>query len=205
MALSSMITLCIIGMVFKDVIALPCLSIESKTKLQATRKALTVLQSSIDSRITNLQNDMKNRIKKLDYDMGSLVSDFEKKQWKKYNGHCYYYGSEKLTWFESEQRCIHIGGHLAKIDDAAENKWILDNRTYKLDVWMGLTDLEEGEFRWIYDQTIAKYKPWYSGWGSKGTRNNCGLIFSNNTKPYTWLDVDCKRNFVYVCESHFCY
>lgn len=64
-------------MVIKDVIALPCLSVESKTKFKTTRKALTDLQSSIDSKITHLQNDLKNRIKKLDDDMGSLVSDFE--------------------------------------------------------------------------------------------------------------------------------
>lgn len=77
MGLASLITLCIIGMLFKDAIALPCLSVESKTKFEATRKALTNLQSSIDNRITHLQNDMKNRIKNIDKDMGSLVSDFE--------------------------------------------------------------------------------------------------------------------------------
>ncbi|CAC5363386.1 MRC [Mytilus coruscus] len=153
MGLASLMTLCIIGVILKDVFALPCMSNDTKTKFEAARKALT-----------DLGNDIKNKITKLNSDMGALVSDFQKKQWKKYNGHCYYYGSESLTWFESEQRCIQIGGHLAKIDDEAENKWIVDNRAYKLDVWMGLTDLKEGEFRWSYDQTIAKYKPWHRGW-----------------------------------------
>lgn len=73
----AVITLCIIAMVFKDVKALPCLSVESKTKFKATRTALTSLQTSINSRVTQLQNDLKNRIKALDNDMGSLISDFE--------------------------------------------------------------------------------------------------------------------------------
>ncbi|XP_076082408.1 perlucin-like protein [Mytilus galloprovincialis] len=220
MGFLSMIILCIIGMVFKDVIALPCLSNDSKTKFDATRKALTDLQTSINNRVTRLQTDMKNkmkklddqmgylqtdmknRIKKLDEGMGSLVSDFQKKQWRKYNGHCYYFGSEVLTWFKSEQRCRQIGGHLAKIDDEAENKWITDNRTVNNSYWMGLTDLKEGEYRWSYDQTLAKYKPWYSGWGSKGTANNCGLMYGGTN---TWLDYPCTKSYYYVCESHICY
>lgn len=79
-----------------------------------------------------------------------------------------------------------------------KNSFISD----KLDVWIGLTDLKEGEFRWIYDQTIAKYKPWYSGHGSRGTAYNCGLMYNGQT--YTWLDLACTRKFVYVCESHLC-
>ncbi|CAC5385851.1 COLEC12 [Mytilus coruscus] len=213
MRLASMITLCILGMAFKDVIALriPCLSNDSKTKFEDTRKALKVLQTSIDNRATilkkkldddmgSLQTDMKNKIKKLDEDIGSLVSDFRKKQWKNHKGHCYYYGSERLTWFQSEQRCRQIGGYLATVDDETENKWIIDNRTYKDHLWIGLTDLKEGEYRWSYDQTIAKYTPWYSGWGSKGTGHNCGLMYQNH--PYTWLDYPCTQKFNYVCESH---
>lgn len=88
MGLVSMITLCLIGMAFKDAFALPCLTVESKKKFEITRKSLTLLQTSIDNRATqlqkklnddmrSLQTDMKNKIKKLDADMGSLVSDFE--------------------------------------------------------------------------------------------------------------------------------
>lgn len=67
---------------------------------------------------------------------------------------------------------------------------------------MGLTDLKEGEYRWSYDQTLAKYKPWYSGYGSKGTGHNCGLMYAG--KSYTWLDYPCTYKYVFVCESHFC-
>lgn len=63
-----MIALCIIGVIFKDVIALPCLSTDTKTKFEATRKALT-----------DLGKNIKNKLKKLDDDMESLVSDFKSK------------------------------------------------------------------------------------------------------------------------------
>jgi hypothetical protein len=29
--------------------------------------------------------------------------------------------------------------------------------------WIGLTDLQEGKWRWSYDQSDATYKKWYSG------------------------------------------
>ncbi|CAC5421927.1 COLEC12 [Mytilus coruscus] len=177
MMLVSVTILSIIGMISKDVVALPCLTDESKTKFDALRKAL-------------------------DDDMGSLVSDFHKRQWKKYNGHCYYYGSDARSWFLAEQSCQQIGGHLTKIDDEAENKWIKDNRSEQAHYWIGLTDLKEGEWRWSYDQTLATYKPWRSGWESKGTAHNCGLLFHNS---YTWLDYPCSNSYRYVCESHFCY
>ncbi|XP_063406256.1 asialoglycoprotein receptor 1-like [Mytilus trossulus] len=189
---ASMVTPCIMGMVINDVFALQCLSNDSKTKLQATKN----LKTSMDSRIQNYQKDMETKMKKLFDDMGSIRTDMKSKinklvddiesvvqscqsekiqiQWKEYKGHYYFYGRERLTWTKAEQRCRQIGGHLAKIDDEAENKWIMDNRTGKNKafvqnhLWMGLTDLKEGEYRWSYDQTIAKYKPWFSGWGGKG-------------------------------------
>ncbi|XP_076082410.1 perlucin-like protein [Mytilus galloprovincialis] len=191
MRLAPIITLCILGVIFKDVIALPCLSTVTKTKFEATRKVLT-----------DLGKNIKNKIKKLDDDMESLVTDFKKKQWYKHNGHCYYFGSEKLSWFKSEQQCKQIGGHLAKIEDSTENKWIFDKRPKKDHYWMGLTDLKEGEYRWSYDQTIASFTAWHNGWGTKGTSHNCGLMYHTT---YTWLDYPCATEYYYVCESHFCY
>lgn len=68
MRLAPIITLCILGVIFKDVIALPCLSTVTKTKFEATRKVLT-----------DLGKNIKNKIKKLDDDMESLVTDFKSK------------------------------------------------------------------------------------------------------------------------------
>lgn len=79
MGLVSIISLSIIGLIIKDVTGLPCLTDESKTKFEATRKALKYLQTSVDNRIRTLQNDIKSKVKKIDDDMGSLVSDFQSK------------------------------------------------------------------------------------------------------------------------------
>ncbi|XP_063406439.1 perlucin-like protein [Mytilus trossulus] len=203
MMLVLVILLNIIGLIFKDVGALPCLTDELKTKFDAVRKALGVLQTSIDDKIESLQSDVKNKVKKIDDDMDTLVSDFQKRQWKKYNGHCYYYGNDKRTWFLAEQNCKQIGGNLAKIEDEAENKWIKDNRSEKDHYWIGLTDLNEGEWRWSSDQKVATYKPWHSGSGNNGVNYNCGLIY--HTTSYTWVDEPCTSKLRYVCESHFCY
>lgn len=47
MGLTPIITLCMIGVIIKDVLALPCMSSDTKTKFEATRKALTNLGKNI--------------------------------------------------------------------------------------------------------------------------------------------------------------
>lgn len=77
MLLVLVIILNIIGLIFKDVGALPCLTDKSKTKFDSLKKALGALQTSIDDKIESLQSDVKNKVKKIDDDMDSLVSDFQ--------------------------------------------------------------------------------------------------------------------------------
>jgi hypothetical protein len=70
------------------------------------------------------------------------------------NGHTYYL-LQPATWTASELEAVGLGGHLATIDDAAENAWVYttfngDART----LWIGLTDqASEGTFVWISGST----------------------------------------------------
>lgn len=67
--------------------------------------------------------------------------------------------------------------------------------------WIGLTDLEERNWRWSYDQTLANFKDWLRGYGSKGTDHNCGLMHGTHA---AWIDTACRHTYKYVCESHYC-
>ncbi|XP_063404636.1 C-type lectin domain family 4 member E-like [Mytilus trossulus] len=148
-------------------------------------------------------NIMGQKIKKLDTDFKVLGEDFRKTKWYKYNGHCYYYSSDKAYWFTAERKCRDIGGYIVKIDDKEENSNIAANREKSGNhYWIGLTDLKEGEWRWTYDQSKAEFTNWISGYGAMGTNNNCVLI---HVGKEDWFDNNCDYSTYYICESNFCF
>ncbi|CAG2185748.1 unnamed protein product [Mytilus edulis] len=141
----------------KAVTSLPCLSNESKKDFDNSRIALR-----------DMENHLGNTVKKVDSDFQVLGKDFQKTKWYKYNGHCYYYGADKQNWFTAERKCREIGGYIAKIDDEKENGKLYASRPKTDDhLWIGLTDLNEGEYRWTFDQTKATYLPWKRSYGKK--------------------------------------
>ncbi|VDI83994.1 Hypothetical predicted protein [Mytilus galloprovincialis] len=173
-----------------------CLSNESKEDFDKSRQALTDVQENIGKVLNKLENDNKKtldmfketlntmgqKIKKLDTDFKVLGKDFRKTKWHKYDGHCYYYSSEKADWFTAERKCREIGGYIVKIDDKKENSNIEANRANKsFYYWIGLIDLKEGEWRWTYDQMKAVFTAWCPGYGSKGTNSNCVLLHGSRT------------------------
>ncbi|XP_071123016.1 perlucin-like protein [Mytilus edulis] len=176
-----------------------------------SRNALIALKMNLSETVDTLETDVKNTLTTLKSNMkdvdGKILqlveNDFKARQWEKHNGHCYYFGTERVNWFTSERKCREIGGYIVKIDDSSENSWVATKRPDKnTHYWIGLTDVVEGQFRWSYDQSPMTYKKWYSGWGSKGTGHNCVMYSYPNDK---WLDYTCMSPCFYICESNFCY
>ncbi|CAC5383992.1 MRC [Mytilus coruscus] len=96
-----------------DVFSLPCLSSKAKKEFETVRQKLKTLHADLGKKVLGLDTDLK-----------SIETDLAKKQWRKYNGHCYYLGDDVKSWFDAERKCKHIGGHLVKIDDKSENNWL---------------------------------------------------------------------------------
>jgi hypothetical protein len=116
------------------------------------------------------------------------------------NGH-YYYLLQTNTWTASEPQAVALGGHLATINDAAENSWVLN--TFSLiggvyrDLWIGLYDpagdtntvpAQHGtNFVWTDGET-ATYRNWRSGEPNNGTSASGALreywtyMFSSDPK-----------------------
>ncbi len=79
------------------------------------------------------------------------------------NGHVYYFLGQN-TWIASESEAVSLGGHLATINDAAENAWVWatfgGGAPY---VWIGLADFEQpGSFAWMSGEQSA-YRHWATG------------------------------------------
>jgi len=91
------------------------------------------------------------------------------------NGHTYHL-LDVSNWSLAEATAVSLGGHLATVDDAAENTWIETSfgnwgglsRT----LWIGLNDVAlEGTFVWA-DGTPVGYTNWNAGEPNNSTGND---------------------------------
>jgi hypothetical protein len=70
-------------------------------------------------------------------------------------------------------------------------------------LWIGANDLrKEGKWTWISDHSTLAYSYW-----RKGEPNNysgvedCGFIYTHNSRTGTWNDAPCSRRHGYICEK----
>ena len=165
------------------------------------------LVSTLQSQI----NTINGKVKTLDKDLITIEEDFRRRKWRKYKDHCYYFETVAVKWTTAERRCREIGGYLVKIDDSSEQSWVFKEamKTKKnKHVWLGITDVVNGDWRWIYDQTTPNYKFWYPGQPlstshSASKNYNCAMMLYNHGGK--WNDYPCSYTFPYICESNFCF
>ena len=90
------------------------------------------------------------------------------------NGHPYCLLDSK-GWIASEAEAVALGGHLATINDQAENNWVHDT-FYRLatgqgNLWIGLNDAaQEGRFVWVSGEpvTLTNWSPGEPNNGAPG-------------------------------------
>lgn len=106
------------------------------------------------------------------------------------NGHSYYLLSQN-TWTAAEAEAVALEGHLATVNDAAENAWI--NNTFSAPhyyLWIGLNDADvEGQFVWASGQQ-ATYRNWFAGEpNSFGGDEDYVLIYNFDSGFRRWNDM----------------
>ena len=94
-----------------------------------------------------------------------------------FDGSKYYCSDQSThTWLAARSLAASNGGHLAVVNNAAENEFIRSG-IMAADAWIGLTDeAQEGNFQWVTGEVVT-YTNWYSG-----EPNN-----SNSVEHYTRL------------------
>lgn len=136
----------------------------------------------------------------------SLCEDKCPKEWAYVIGTdakcCQYFGVGQ-TWSKASESCQAIGGELATIDNAIENRFISDMLKTAAGAWIGLNDREtESKYVWNFQQSSSQtYFTWGSGEPSNYNKycniENCITIKSTNGK---WNDVVCGAFYPYVCQ-----
>lgn len=139
-----------------------------------------------------------------------------RKDAEEYNGHAYAifnFEEEGLTSFNGCERfCESMGGHLAVIDDAAENEFLykyVQSCGLKL-AFFGYTDQDqEGKWKWVNGST-STYTNWCQVYGKEqpnnGKNNSTSggenyAEFYKDTADGTWNDaIFGKNTYRFICE-----
>ena len=127
--------------------------------------------------------------------------------WTKFDNSCYYFGVIPKSWQDAEVACERLGGHLATVHSAEEEKFVLDyvkrERNELVDLsrgytWIGGHDfLQESNWMWITDE-IFNFTNWRAGNPNNGGANgneDCLDISGDG-----WNDNICSSRLNYVCE-----
>ena len=104
-----------------------------------------------------------------------------------YNGHRYYCsGTNDYTWTQAQQTAAANGGHLAVMDDAAENAWVSSKIVYDY-AWIGYFDQAgNGNFQWDNGSSTS-----YVNWAASEPN---GLGIAQCSNPYGAFTVVAKQN-----------
>ena len=94
------------------------------------------------------------------------------------NNHTYYLLSNS-TWTDAESAAISLGGHLATINDLAENSWVWNRWGTGHSLWIGLNDAAvEGTFVWANGEPVS-----FTHWNSGEPNNGAGF----SDEDYTYI------------------
>jgi len=83
------------------------------------------------------------------------------------NSHTYYL-LDNSNWTDAESAAILLGGHLATINNLAENSWVWDRWGTNRTLWIGYNDAAvEGTFVWANGE-ISGFTNWRGGEPNNG-------------------------------------
>lgn len=105
-----------------------------------------------------------------------------------------------LKWSEARRTCQNLGGDLAVIKSANENKFIFDlvkkqKTVTPYGVWLGLYRKADNKFYWVDGTPEAGQ---YSAW-AKGEPNSfsekCAHMYGATSRQGTWNDTECNKSY----------
>ena len=114
-----------------------------------------------------------------------------------YNGNIYCLYDELVSWYTAYNVCENMGGHLATITSAEEQKIITDlcYGSFYTAYWLGATDdSSEGDWKWVTGEPFS-----YTNWSS-GEPNNANSKEHYLEQYYTWNDYIDNGYRGFICE-----
>ncbi|XP_056313226.1 C-type lectin domain family 10 member A isoform X3 [Danio aesculapii] len=176
----------------------------SVSDLSSSVAALSSKQQSSEERILNalkgLMSNTSAETADTDVPVKSCKSD-----WIAYKSSCFLFSETQISWSEARDYCKQHGALLLKIQDDNDEWSFLNNYTIPKHYWVGLTDQNTGQWRWV-DETpyIINKARWNEGqpddWKNHGLGEegeDCGHI------SYTGKlnDIHCSTKMRFICRN----
>ncbi|XP_025313664.3 C-type lectin domain family 4 member G isoform X2 [Canis lupus dingo] len=116
--------------------------------------------------------------------------------WKFFQGSCYFFSLDNLTWTQANDSCVQKQAHLVIINSRTEQDFLTS--TGQVTSWIGLfKEGQKGNHRWMDGST-----PTYFNWDSKELPDNvtapaCMMMYNYGH----WRDFSCESGqFAFICE-----
>ncbi len=125
-----------------------------------------------------------------------------------FNGKTYKYYNISMPWTQAHKFCEKSGGHLATINSADENEFILDMvKQYKKDYcWLGATDYAtENNWYWVKSEELT-YNNWATSQPDNGNKEEHFMaMYTHNDLAGQWNDISNNSNYHknkigFICE-----
>ncbi|MBI5387108.1 MAG: VCBS repeat-containing protein [Verrucomicrobia bacterium] len=107
-------------------------------------------------------------------------------------GHSYLLTDSAMSWQSAEAAAVTLGGHLATINNQAENTWVNQTFTGSGELWLGLNDLAlKGSYVWSSGEPFT-YNNWAGGQPNNGSGyEDCARMYADgrwdDTAPWSSL------------------
>ncbi|XP_064644550.1 macrophage mannose receptor 1-like isoform X2 [Lineus longissimus] len=119
--------------------------------------------------------------------------------WIHYNGMCYLFPTQRMTWYKSKDYCQGFGGNLVSVQDQDENDFLLSQiSTSHGDRWIGLNELGNIGYRWT-DYSPATYFFWAPNEPNDAFGAEKCVTMSH--WHGLWNDDNCNQDHQFICEK----
>ncbi|XP_022799053.1 perlucin-like protein [Stylophora pistillata] len=123
------------------------------------------------------------------------------KGWASRGKSCYLVIDIRVSkWSDARRTCQNLGGDLAVIKSADENKFIFDlvkkqKTVTTCGVWLGLNRKADNKFYWVDGTPEAgQYSAWASG-EPNSVSEKCGHMYGTGSRQGKWNDLPCQISY----------
>ncbi|XP_030608957.1 type-2 ice-structuring protein-like [Archocentrus centrarchus] len=124
--------------------------------------------------------------------------------WTQFNGRCFYYVAEPMTWDKAEKNCVSLGGHLASVHNAMEYcrlQRLILSATHEEKTWIGGSDVKKENYWFWSDGTTFHFNNWCPG-EPDNYRGQQHCLQMNYGDSKCWDDLSCYDELPSVCAKN---